>query len=93
MSGDPTGREVGVKLAIVGVGKLLMVSVAACDRPPPGAPETTVTCAAPGLAMSDTPSVAVRVDPLTKVVGRAAPFSCTTEDEMNPVPFTVSVNG
>ncbi len=42
--------------------------------------------------MSDGGIAAVNWVLLTKVVGRFAPFQFTTEEEMKPLPFTVSVN-
>ena len=53
----------------------------------------TVTCAVPETATS-----AVAIDArscvlLTNVVPRSVPFHRTTEDDVNPLPFTVRLNG
>lgn len=59
--------------------------------PPPGAGFVTVTLAVPEVAMSDASMEALIWVALTKVVVRADPLKFTTEEEMNPEPFTVKV--
>src|SRR3989454_551024 len=86
----PTVALVGVSPVIVGMG-LLTGNVCAAEVPPPGAGVNTVTCGVPAVAMSAAVIVAVSWVALTKVVVRAAPFHCTPEPLMNPLPFTVSV--
>src|SRR4051812_21367491 len=64
----------------------------AFDAPPPGAGENTRIVAEPAVAMSAAPIAACTCVLLTNVVGRAAPFHCTTDVAMKPVPVMVSVN-
>jgi len=59
--------------------------------PPPGAGLVTVTLAFPDVAMSDAKIAPFICVLLTKVVVRADPLKFTTEEEMNPEPFTVKV--
>ena len=59
--------------------------------PPPGAGFVTVTLAFPEVAMSDASIAALICVALTKVVVLADPLKLTTEEEMNPVPSTISV--
>jgi hypothetical protein len=69
-----------------------MVKDSAFEIAPPLAEvATTVTEAEPGLARSVAGIAAVTCVGLTKVVVRLAPFHCTVEPLMNPVPFTVRV--
>ena len=62
------------------------------DVPPPGVGVCTVTCAVPLDARSLAAMDARTCVSLTKVVGRGAPFHWTTDEEMNELPLTVSVN-
>src|SRR5258708_2319951 len=62
------------------------------DDPPPGPEFTTVPMPVPAGARLEAGTVAVKLSPLTKVVGRACPFHCTTEPETNPTPPTVNVS-
>src|SRR5437773_536343 len=50
----------------------------------------TVTLADPGVVSTFAGTLAVRCVTLSKVVGTAAPLSCTTEPETNPVPGTLN---
>src|SRR5258708_12766695 len=59
------------------------------DDPPPGPGFTTVTMPVPAGARLEAGTVAVKLSPLPKVVGRACPFHCTTEPATNPTPPTV----
>lgn len=59
--------------------------------PPPGAGFVTVTFAFPDETMSEARMMAVICEAPTKVVVFAAPLKFTTELEINPEPFTVSV--
>src|SRR5206468_3255993 len=86
----PTVALVGVSPVIVGMG-LSTGNACAAEVPPPGAGVNTVTCGVPAVAMSAAVIAAVSCVALTEVVVRAAPFHCTAEPLMNPVPFTVSV--
>src|SRR6267143_5645078 len=86
----PTIALDGDSVVSVGAG-LLIVKVCAAEVPPPGAGVTTVTEAVPVAAMSAAGIAAVSWVAFTKVVVRAAPFHCTPEPLMNPVPFTVRV--
>ena len=52
----------------------------------------TVTPAVPGKGAAVAGIAAVNCVALTKVVGSAAPFQCTTASLVKFVPFTVSVN-
>src|SRR5437762_782838 len=63
------------------------------EVPPPGAGVTTVTCEVPAAATSTLEMAAWSSVPLTKVVPRAAPFHCTTDDGMKLPPLTASVKG
>src|SRR6266850_1621815 len=86
----PTVALVGTSPVIVGMG-LLTGNVSAAEAPPPGVGVNTVTCGVAAVAMSAAVIAAVSWVALTKVVVRAAPFHCTPEPLMNPVPFTVRV--
>src|SRR5512146_1976334 len=68
-----------------------IVSVRALEVPPPGADVNTVTLAVPRAAMSAAGIAALKRVEDTKVVGRSAPFQCTTESAMKPLPLTVNV--
>src|SRR5450432_67557 len=87
----PAVALLGESEVAVGTG-LLMMKFFECEVPPPGAGFITVTSTVPALAMSEAVIAAVSVVLLTKVVGRAEPFHCTTEVETNFVPVTVRVN-
>src|SRR5436309_942562 len=63
------------------------------EVPPPGAGVTTVTSEVPAAATSRLEMAAWSSAPLTKVVPRAAPFHCTTDDGMKLPPLTASVKG
>src|SRR5438093_4278893 len=67
------------------------VSVTALDVPPPGAGVKTVIAAGPPVARSAAVSCAVSCVADPNVVGRAVPFTCTTELPANPDPVAVSV--
>lgn len=64
----------------------------ALDVPPPGDGLITVIKAVPEVEMSDVGIAAVNSVSLTKAVGRGLPFQFTTDVEVKPEPFTVSVN-
>ena len=68
-----------------------MAKIMAAELPPPGAGVTTVTCEVPAPATSTVEIAAWSSAPLTKVVTRAAPFHCTTDDGMKLPPLTASV--
>jgi hypothetical protein len=87
----PAVRDVGLMLEVTGTGGSLIVKVRALEVPPPGAGLNTVTEAVPATAMSEAEIAAVRRDEETKVVMRLVPFHWTTEFELKPLPFTVSV--
>src|SRR5439155_14232400 len=70
----------------------VLMNASALDVPPPGADDTTVTSAAPGLAMSAAAIAAVSLVVLTNVVGRGVPFHCSVEAGTKLPPVTVSVN-
>src|SRR6266446_5377322 len=72
--------------------KLAMVNDSPLLVPPPGAGFITVTVAVPAVAMSAAVMAACKLVLEAKVVVRALPFHCTVEEEMKPVPVTVSVN-
>lgn len=84
----PAFALVGVSDDAEGAG-LVTVNVSAFDGAMPGL--TTVTWSVPPAAMSPAGTVAVTSTSLTNVVARSAPFHSTTEVEVKPVPFTVSV--
>jgi len=75
----------------VGTG-LLTVKVTVFEVPPPDAGLKTATWAGPPVPMSLAGIEALSCMLLTNVVARLLPFHCNTELEMNPEPFTVSVN-
>jgi len=87
----PASRVVGFIDVAVGTG-LPMVNMSAPEVPPPGVGFTTVTDAVPFVAMSAAVMAACRLVLETNVVVRGLPFHCTVEEEMKPVPVTVSVN-
>jgi hypothetical protein len=88
--GPPTVAELGLMLDKAGTG-LLTVKVCGLDVPPPGAGLKTVTATVPVDAMSEAVMAAVKVEPVTNVVERSAPFQRTTDPEINPDPATVNV--
>ena len=61
------------------------------DVPPPGAGLDTVICAVIASNMSRAVTVTCSCVALTNVVVRAPPFQFTTEEGVNPAPFTVRV--
>ncbi len=73
--------------AVASVDGRPIVSVCAALVEPPLA---TVTAAVPTLAMSDALTCACNCVVETNVVARALPFHFTTDDELKPVPITVS---
>ena len=87
----PATVEFGPKDAIVGAG-LLIVKINAAVVPPPGPGVETETCAVPAAAMSAAVMAACKVVLDTKVVVRAVPFHCTTDEDRKLAPVTVSVN-
>src|SRR5258708_7171592 len=89
-TGPPANALPGASPLSVGAG-LLIENARATEVPPAGGGVTTVTGAVPAAAMSAAVIAAVSWVALTKVVVRAAPFHCTPEPLMNPVPFTVRV--
>jgi hypothetical protein len=70
---------------------LLTAKLSADEVPPPGAGLTTVTDRFPAEATSEAETAAVSCVPLTNVVTRLEPFTCTTELFTKFEPFTVSV--
>src|SRR5258708_461022 len=62
------------------------------DVPPPGTGLFTQTFATPIAAISAPVIVAVTRVALTNVVDSGLPLKFTSDDDTNPVPFTVSVN-
>src|SRR6266404_29508 len=86
----PANALPGASPLSVGAG-LLIENARATEVPPAGGGVTTVTGAVPAAGMSAAVIAAVSWVALTKVVVRAAPFHCTPEPLMNPVPFTVRV--
>jgi hypothetical protein len=86
----PAIVEAGLRLVVAGTG-LLIVRVPALEVPPPGADVNTVTDTVPAVAMSAAGIAALNLVEETYVVGRLAPFHCTTESLMKPLPLTVSV--
>lgn len=92
VSGEFTGMELGLMFVSVGAGYVTMLSVELFEPPPPGEGVTTVICAVPRVATSAAVTAHVSFDEFTYVVGQAAPFHCTTDVGINPIPFTNSVN-
>jgi hypothetical protein len=76
------------KLIVWDAGEI--VKVPAFDVPPPGVGETTVTDTAWAASRLVAGMVTVSVVLLTKVVVRAVPPNCATEELTNPVPEMVS---
>jgi len=70
---------------------LLTVKFKAPEVPPPGAGVVTVTFATPAVATSAALIDACRLVAEPKVVLRAVPFHCTTEEEVKFDPITVKV--
>src|SRR5207247_10497093 len=69
------------------------VTVNAADVPPPGAGVPTLPCAGPFDARAPAAIDACSCAAFTNVVGRLAPFQCTVDEAVNPLPFTVSAKG
>ena len=86
----PAVVEVGVIEVVVGTG-FVIVKVSEFDVPPPGVGFTTVTETVPPAATSDARIVAVKVVLEMKLVVRLKPPHSTCDDEMKPVPVSVSV--
>jgi hypothetical protein len=86
----PVTAELGLSNVIFGAGALI-AKLRAVDVPPPGAGVMTVTVAVPTLAMSVAEIAACKVVLETKVVVRAEPFHCTTEEDTKLEPVTVRV--
>ena len=86
----PAVAMAGESVPIAGVG-LLMANAAPADVPPPGAGFTIVTVAVPAVARSVAEIAAVTWFKLTSDVNRLAPFHCTCDAALNPLPVTVSV--
>jgi hypothetical protein len=82
----PTVRLVGLSCAIIGT-RFVIGSWTAADAPPPGAGFTTVTECVPPEARSAAVRIAVSCVPLTKVVCRAIPSTCTVAAATKPVPL------
>src|SRR5262249_25190263 len=61
------------------------------ELPPPGVGSVTVIRADPTTAMLVEGTVAVRLEPLTKLVESGEPFQLTVAPGTKPEPFTVSV--
>ena len=78
--------------ASAGAGLAATVKVRPEDVPPPGAALTTVTVLEPTAARSVARIVAFNCVALTNVVERLAPFHCTCDAMVKPLPLTVSVN-
>jgi hypothetical protein len=87
----PACALVGFSDVAVGTG-FPMVNVSALEVPPPGVEFTTVTDVVPLVAISAAVMAACKLVLETKVVVRGLPFHCTVEEEIKPVPVTVSVN-
>jgi hypothetical protein len=85
--------EFGVTETTTG-GFLLAVTLndSAGEVPPPGAGFVTVTLNIPAVAISVAEIEAVTWVALTNVVVSLLPLNLTTEEVMNPCPFTVSLN-
>jgi hypothetical protein len=74
------------------VGGAAIVSASDADVPPPGGGVVTDTCALPTAATSADGIVAASCVLLRNVVARGLPFQFTTDADVKPDPFTVSVN-
>ena len=79
----------GDKPVNVGTGALLMVTVTEFEFDGFALGVLTVTVAVPTDVRSDAGTLAPSVVLLKAVVDKAAPFHCTTEVELKPVPKTV----
>ena len=79
-AGPPVIAEVGLMMAIVGIG-LSILNVTSFDvvPPPPGVGLKTVIFALPPVAISRAGIAAVSALLLTNVVVRFDPFHCTVE--------------
>jgi len=89
VTADPATIEFGVTDVTTGVGGLVMFTVTALERDGFAAGVLTVTLADPIWARSAAGTDALSVLlPLNDVV-RAAPFHCTTEEGVKPVPVMV----
>lgn len=86
----PAVAMAGESMPIAGPG-LLMAKAAPAEVPPPGAGFTIVTVAVPAIARSAAEIAAVIWLEFTSVVARLAPFHCTADAALNPLPVTVSV--
>ncbi len=77
--GVPAGAVFAGESDVIVGTPLLTVRFDAVEVPPPGAGLKTVMATSPGVATSLAETVAVSCAPLTKVVGRDTPATCTTE--------------
>src|SRR5271154_6763508 len=83
-------------VAIAGAGfetNGVIVNGLECEDPPPGEGFTTVTLTVPAEANALAARATITCDGLTKVVGCAPPFNCTTDWGKNPDPFTFNITG
>jgi hypothetical protein len=88
---EPETTPVGESEVITGAG-LFTVKFTPAEVPPPGVGLTTVIGKVPAVFTSPARIAAVSCVELTNVVVRAVPLKSTTDEAMNPVPFTVIVN-
>ena len=86
---EPPGATVVVFTVSVGGGSIVKDN--AFDVPPPGAGVCAVIGTVPLDARSLAAIEARSCVALANVVGRGAPFHCTTDEATKPLPFTVSV--
>src|SRR4051812_34650087 len=86
VAADPATRLVGLSCVIVGT-RFVIGSWTAADAPPPGAGFATVIECVPAAARSAAIRTAVSCVPLTKVVCRALPSTCTVVAAKKPVPL------
>ena len=89
VAAEPTVRLIGLSCVIVGA-RFVIGSWTAVDAPPPGAGFKTVIECVPAAARSAAVRTAVSRVPLTKVVWRGVPSTCTVVAATKPVPLMVT---
>ena len=91
----PAAAVFGVRSAISGKGpaapELAAVKKSELEVPPPGVAVMMLTLDTAAEAISRAGTVAVRVEGLIKEVSSDAPFHCTVEPLIKPLPVSVSV--
>lgn len=91
---DPACAVEGERVVIdgCGLGAAVTMKLKALELPPPGEGLMTTRGKLPAVARSDALSEMLSWPLFTNVTAWITPLNVTDEDEMNPVPFIVSVS-